>query len=49
MELYVQAHSGDHYILTQKEYSQKLMAQLVARYVIANSSDWLISVEYIGA
>ena len=28
VQLYVQAHLGHYHILTQKEYSQKLMAQL---------------------
>ena len=28
VQLYVQAHLGHYHILTQEEYSQKLMAQL---------------------
>ena len=28
VQLYVQAHLGHYHILTQKEHSQKLMAQL---------------------
>ena len=30
VQLYVQAHLGHYHTLTQKEYSKKLMAQLIS-------------------